>query len=79
MLSRWPLSSWRPPPPLPPCGAQHDLRRAISEKVAALDLLASAEKIMLEREAADGGRACGRAGGLWAVCRLYAACSLACL
>jgi hypothetical protein len=33
---------------------QGDLRRAIHEKVAALDMLASAEKIMMEREAADG-------------------------
>lgn len=45
---------------------QSDLRRAISEKVAALDMLASAEKIMLEREAADGERgACPTRPAQW--------------
>ncbi len=41
----------------PPTGAlQHDLRRAVEEKVLALDLLASAERRLVEQEADSGVR-----------------------
>lgn len=49
-LTKNPPSPTHPPPP----PLQGDLRRAVEEKVAALDLLASAERRLVEQQGDSG-------------------------
>ena len=63
-------------PPLPPSPLlQDDLRRAVEEKVAALDLLASAERRLVEAQDADVD--CNGTGGPTAVSPAVASASAA--